>query len=243
MVERGLPRQVHGALHLAVDRPRQGQGRVGAEEFISPRLTPEEPLLRADQRVEEAVHIVVHQLEELVLRQGSQGIGGHIVIGKRVAEGVVGLVEHREGKVGRGVLVRPGDGHVLKDVGDAPVVQRGGAEGDVEGPVGVVRRDEVHGGPGFDMHQGDGLRPGGVQRPPVRHPEAVDSPPQGGQGFPSSRRKARRRKPYGQCARKEEGEQFSSHYFHFLSHLFCLPNGVHSIRPESRKAQFSIKFL
>ena len=91
-VEHGIRLDGVSALHLGIDRAGQGKRRLLVSHGVAPGFLQEDALILHQHGVKDAVRVVVGILEQLILRQRGQGIGGHDVGGHGVDKGIVGLV-------------------------------------------------------------------------------------------------------------------------------------------------------
>ena len=134
---------------------------------------------------------------------------------------------------------------MLKDVGGYLVIQGGGAEGDIEARLRVVRRDKVHSGPGFDMHQGDGPAPAASSVPrSVTRNSRGQSRPKAGRGFPPpAAGPPDAESPRTSARTRREGRQFFVSFFISFLTCFVVPTGFHSIRPSQERPIFHKVFI
>ena len=142
-IEVGHRIEVHRAEHLGIDRALDRQIILHGRHAVAPGLLAVDALILEDAGMQAAVGIKIGVLQQLRLGEAGHGIGRHERIGHGVHEGIVGLEGEIEEQRGGGILVRAVQRRVLKDVGQARVVDGAGEEGQVEHAVGIAVRD-VH---------------------------------------------------------------------------------------------------
>ena len=151
IVEAGRAAQGVGALHLTVDRARDGEIAVRVVHGIAPGFLAEDALVLNHHGVEHAVGVEVGVEQKLLLAQARHGIGGHEVVSGRVHVGVIGLIAQIEEQSFGRILVRAVKGGMLKDMRKTRVVRGPGEERQIKHTVGIFIGDIHQSGTGLLM--------------------------------------------------------------------------------------------
>ena len=168
------PLQGHGTLHLGIDHALIGKLSLQAVQVIVPSLGAEDALVSHDERMEAGIHVVIRQVQQLLLGQGRHGVAGAGIGGVGVQIGVVGLIpdieEQRRGRVFLGAE----QGGVLEHVRKSRVVIRPRREGELKGSVGVLVGDPEELGAGALMLEEHQLRADHLEGTDLLDFEAMD---------------------------------------------------------------------
>ena len=176
----GVVQHAHGvgerALHLVEHHAVVAERALGKRlafryvELVVPPLLLEDGALRVDGRVEHRVHIDVHEVEQVLLVGGGNGVDGLVRVGHGVQERLHGAFDELNEWLLEWELFRTIEDGVLKDMEHARAVGGWRLEGDGEGLVLVVAGEveqaragcmvEEHVGVGIELFYGFNMRDG-----------------------------------------------------------------------------------
>ncbi len=168
---------VERAEHFTVDDTAEGDLGISVFELIAVSFAHHGVLVFHDERVENAVHVVVKIDLQLLFGSGGHRVRSDSLIGAGVQIKVAGLVHHFEEQVGAGVFLGTAQGGVFEDMREARVVVNRGAESNAVGTVSAVIGEPNQRGTGllvFERH-GGGIH--GFHLVDVGHDETVDFSP------------------------------------------------------------------
>ncbi len=196
-----------------MDDTAEGDLGIGVFELIAVGFAHHSVLVIDDERVENAVHVVVNIDLQLLFGSGGHRVLGHRLEGQRVQIKAAGLVHNFEEQVGTRVFLGAAKGGVLEDMRETRVVVNRGAESNAIGTVSAVIGEPNQRRAGllvFERH-GGGIH--GFHLVDVGHDETVDFSPDFG-----DRVLGRRARVDGKN-RHQDREEYrqNSQFFHQIS--------------------------
>ena len=126
------------ALHFAVNDAVDFEIAVRVFHFVVPAFLHEDLTVLVDVRIEDRVHVDVHEVVEVLVVAGRDGIEGLVRVGHRVEEGIERTLRQLHERIAGGIIFGAAENGVFNDVRHAGGIFRRGTECGAEHLVLVV---------------------------------------------------------------------------------------------------------